>query len=100
MKLFERRYDAEEAKFSTQRTLTYYVVSMFGLVTAWVLYYGSQEQRSIIIQCWIGIMIAGWQYWIGSSKDKNQLNKLIPAPDATIQVSTPSNVTVTTEEQK
>lgn len=104
MKLFERRFNPEEEKFSTQRLVTYAIILIFTGVAAWILFYGTVEQRSIIIQCIIGLMIGVVTFWIGSSKgaadNREQLNKLIPPPDATsVQVSTPSNVVVTTEEK-
>lgn len=98
VKLQERRYDSEREKFATQRDLTFLVVSIFGLVTAWVLYYGTVEQRSAIVQCWIGLAIGSVMYWIGTTKgaadNRDTLNKMLPAPPPSGGTST---VTSTTE---
>lgn len=96
----ERRYDSEREKFATQRDLTFYVTSIFALVTAWVLFYGTVEQRSAIVQCWIGLAIGSVMYWIGTTKgaadNRDTLNKMLPTPPPVI-TSGSSTVSTTTE---
>lgn len=66
----ERRapFIAEQQKFSTQKFMSYCVVLLFTAVTSWILSYGTSEQKSIIIQTIIGLMIGVVAFWIGSSK--------------------------------
>lgn len=84
--MIERRqpFVLDEQKFSTQRIVTYAIIAIFSGVTAWVLWGGTVEQRSIIIQCVIGLMIGAIAFWMGSSKgaadNRDQLNKLLIPP--------------------
>jgi uncharacterized membrane protein YfcA len=66
----ERRlpFIAEEQKFSTQKQITFFVMAIMSLVTAWVLFYGSIEQRSAVIQMWIGLTLLAAGYWMATSK--------------------------------
>ena len=97
----ERRFDASEQKFATQRQLTYAVVWIFFLAAAWTFYHGTESQQATVLQTIINLVIAGFSYWIGSSKGsaeaREQLNKLIGPQPGTTTIAPPSNVTVTTE---
>ena len=103
----ERRatpFISEEAKFSTQNAITFYVITIMALVTAWVLFYGSIEQRSAVVQMWIGLSLLTAGFWFATTKssaDKDtQMNKMI-APTAapgTTTITPPSNIIVTTTE--
>lgn len=79
----------DEEKFVTQRQLTFTIVMLFSFVTIWSLFLGTVEQKSIIIQCVIGLMIAYTSYWIGATKGaadaREQMAKMLqPQPDSKI----------------
>lgn len=105
MKLFERRYDPIAAKEGTQRRISFYVIFIVASVIAVMCWKGNLEDIKNVYNTLLPFFGLVLGFWIGSSKtaadNREQLNKLIPPPEGTaIQVSTPSNVTVTTEEQK
>lgn len=94
----ERRapFVAEQEKFSTQHKLTFFVIAIMALVTSWVLVYGSIEQRSAVVQMWIGLTLLTAGFWFATSKgsaDKEtQLNKL---GSASIDTATAENIAAT-----
>lgn len=99
----ERRFLAEEEKFSTQRVVSYCVMIIFTAVTAWILHFGTQDQKSIIIQTVINLVIGVVAFWIGSSKgsaDKEaQLNRITNKPTEAVIANTEATV-VNTEALK
>lgn len=70
MKIVERRqpFAADEAKFSTQRLVTYALLLIFTAVVTNVLLANDQAERSTIIQTVINFMTFVVGYWIGTSK--------------------------------
>lgn len=82
--MIDRRntFISEEAKFLTQKELTYAVVFIFFLAAGWTFYRGSDAQQATVLQTIINLVIAGFSYWIGSSKgaadNRDQLNKMLP----------------------
>lgn len=78
----------DEAKFATQRRVTYIVLLMFSAVTANVLLGTDQAERSTIIQTIINFTMLALGFWLGTSKssaDKEQtaariLEAAVPAP--------------------
>src|SRR5687767_1493117 len=66
----ERRapFVADEAKFSTQRLVTYALLLIFTAVVANVLLVAVQAERSTIIQTVINFMTFVVGFWIGTSK--------------------------------
>ncbi len=66
----ERRlpFAAEEAKFSTQRLVTYALLLIFTAVVANVLLINDQAERSTIIQTVINFMTFVVGFWLGTSK--------------------------------
>jgi len=65
----ERRESViERARFGTQERVTYIILLIFSAVTANVLFYADQSERSIIIQTVINITLIGVGYWLGASK--------------------------------
>ena len=61
-----RRLD--EAKFSTQRVVTYLLILIFAAVTANVLLGADQAERSTILQTVINFTMIAVGYWLGASK--------------------------------
>lgn len=98
-----RQFQADEAKFVTQKTVTVFILFIFAGVCGWVFYQDQNaSERATVLQTVINLAILAVSYWMGSSKgaadNRDQLNKLItPVPGTTTTVSTPSNVTVTEE---
>lgn len=66
----ERRapFVIDEAKFSTQRIVTYLVLLIFATVTVNILLGQDQAERSTIIQTVINLTLLAVGYWLGSSK--------------------------------
>ena len=97
----------DEAKFVTQKMVTVFILGIFAGVCGWVFYQDSNpSERSTVLQTVINLTVMAVGYWLGSSKgaadNRDQLNRMmVPTPGATTAtVSTPSAVTVTTEEAK
>ena len=69
--MIERRapFQVDEAKFSTQKAITYALLTIFAAVTAVVLYQNDQSERSMVLQTIINLTLLGVGYWLGSSKD-------------------------------
>jgi len=66
----ERRlpFVADEAKFSTQRLVTYVILIIFASVVANVLVGQDQAERSTIIQTVINFAMLSIGFWLGTSK--------------------------------
>lgn len=66
----ERRrvFTTDEAKFNTQKTVTYILLVIFAAVTVNVLLGGDQSERSTIIQTVINLGVMAVGYWLGSNK--------------------------------
>jgi hypothetical protein len=66
----ERRapFVADEAKFSTQRLVTYVILIIFSAVTANILLGQDQAERSTIIQTVINFAMLSIGFWLGTSK--------------------------------
>lgn len=94
MKLFERRYDPESAKFATQLRISFYVIFITASVIAVICYNGGVSDAKEIYNTLLPIFAGVVGFWIGNAKyaqdQQTQMNKMI-APD------TPP---ITTEEQK
>lgn len=92
----------DEAKFATQRRVTYIVLLMFSAVTANVLLGTDQAERSTIIQTIINFTMLALGFWLGTSKssaDKEQtasriLEAAVPLPGKPIEAK---DVTVKAE---
>ena len=65
--MIERR-TMDEAKFGTQRIVTYALILIFASVTAVVLYQEDQSERSMVLQTVINLTLLAVGYWLGSSK--------------------------------
>lgn len=104
----ERRaepFQADEAKFITQKTVTVFILLIFAGVCGWVFYQDANpSERSTVLQTIINLTVMAVGYWLGSSKgaadNRDQLNRLmVPAAGSTqATISTPANVVVTTTE--
>lgn len=95
--MIDRRspFTIDEAKFSTQKILTYVLVGIFAAVTTNVLYVNDQSERSMILQTVINLTLLAVGYWLGSSKgaaDSNETISKITKP----QITDPSFTTTTT----
>jgi len=68
--MIERRapFVVDEAKFSTQRLITYVILVIFTATAANVLIGQDQAERSTIIQTVINFTILALGFWLGSSK--------------------------------
>lgn len=66
----ERRapFVVDEAKFSTQRLVTYIILLIFSAVTYSVLTGEDQAERSTIIQTVINFTMLALGFWLGTSK--------------------------------
>ena len=63
-----RKFDGDEAKFSTQKVVTYILLLIFASVTANVLAGQDQAERSMLLQTVINLTLLAVGYWLGSSK--------------------------------
>ena len=61
-------FAADEAKFSTQRLVTYVILIIFASVVANVLVGQDQAERSTIIQTVINFAMLSIGFWLGTSK--------------------------------
>ena len=68
--MIERRhdFDSTEAKFKTQKIITYVLLLLFAAVTTNVLIVNDQSERSMVLQTVINLTLLATGYWIGSSK--------------------------------
>jgi len=93
----ERRapFLADEAKFSTQKFVTYIVLLIFAAVTANVLIGIDQAERSTIIQTVINFTMLALGFWLGSSKssaDKDVTAARLARDSVTPGPETPAGV--------
>lgn len=100
-KLLERRFSMDEAKFATQKTVTYILLAFFACIIANVLFMANdQSERSTVLQTVINLTFLAAGFWLGSSKgaadNREQLNRMM-APQGSTVIATPAKVTVTTE---
>lgn len=58
----------DEAKFATQKIVTYALLTIFTGVTATILYQNDQSERSMILQTVINLTLLAVGYWVGASK--------------------------------
>lgn len=93
-----RKFDGDQAKFSTQKVVTYILLLIFASVTANVLAGQDQAERSMLLQTVINLTLLAVGYWLGSSKAATDTNAAMgriihgsaPAAAATgITASTP-----------
>lgn len=72
--MIERRapFVVDEAKFSTQRVVTYIVLLIFIAVTVNVLLGHDQAERSTIIQTVINFAMLALGFWLGASKQSQE----------------------------
>lgn len=94
----QRRPPLDEAKFATQKRLVYVMVFIFAASAVWVFWKGDEAQQAAYVQTIINLTIAGFMYFIGSSKGsgekETQLNKL---GNASIDPETAANIADTAE---
>lgn len=91
----ERRepFVIDQAKFSTQREVTYVLLLLFVCVTGVVLYQSDQSERSMVLQTVINLTLLAVGYWLGASKaaaDSNSSMSRIAeaaAPSAALAVA-------------
>ena len=77
MKERRKPFVIDEAKFATQKLVTYILLLLFSAVTANVLLGEDQAERSTILQTIINLTILGVGYWLGSSKGATDSNAAI-----------------------
>lgn len=105
-----RPFFADEAKFSTQRVVTYIVLLIFSAVTVNVLFGIDQAERSTILQTVINLTFLACGFWLGASKVATDAARVPPvapiaplaaiAPIAPIAAIAPIAPVVTQEEKK
>ncbi len=97
--MIERRaqpFIIDEAKFSTQKFVTYILLLFFCVVMGNVLFLGDdQSERSTIIQTVINLAFLAAGFWLGSSKGaadtRDQMTKLMtPIAGTTTTTTTPA----------
>ncbi len=66
----ERRepFIIDQAKFSTQREVTYVLLLIFAGVVIAVLWQNDQSERSMVLQTVINLTLLAVGYWLGASK--------------------------------
>ncbi len=77
MQLRRKGDGLEEAKFATQKTVTYILLLIFASVVVNVLLQTDQAERSTIIQTVINLTILAAGYWLGASKQAADSNETI-----------------------
>ena len=77
MDIPDRRTPLDEAKFFTQKVVTYALLAIFAGVTGTVLYQSDQSERSMILQTVINMTLLAVGYWLGSSKGATDSNDAI-----------------------
>lgn len=73
----ERRATIDEAKFATQKAVTYALLLIFAAVSGWVLYQNDQSERSMVLQTVINLTLLAVGYWLGASKAAADSNEKI-----------------------
>ena len=77
MKFERRTAGLEEAKFSTQKTVTYILLLIFSAVVVAVMTGVDQSERSMILQTVINLTLLAVGYWLGASKQAADSNETI-----------------------
>jgi sulfite exporter TauE/SafE len=83
----ERRkgFVIEEAKFDTQRLVTYALLLIFTATVTNVLLGNDQSERSTILQTVVNFTMIAVGYWLGASKTPNGVAPIAPiAPIAAL----------------
>lgn len=88
----------DQAKFSTQREVTYVLLVIFAGVVVEVLLNNDQSERSMVLQTVINLTLLAVGYWLGASKaaaDQGQAMSRIaegsaPATAAAVAAAAPS----------
>ncbi len=106
----ERRqpFVIDEAKFATQKVVTYILLLIFAAVVANVMAGGDQSERSTMMQTVINLTILGVGYWLGASKSATDSNAALgqiakgaaPAQAAAVAAATNQPVVQPQEEKK
>lgn len=85
----ERRFSPEEAKFSTQKRVTYILLLIFAAVVVNVLLTNDQSERSMVLQTVINLTLLAVGYWLGSSKsaadNRDALARSQPPTNGTVK---------------
>lgn len=63
-----RKFEPDQEKFSTQRTVTYCLLLIFAVTGGWVLWQNDQSERSMVLQTVINLTLLAVGYWLGASK--------------------------------
>lgn len=93
--MIERRstpFVIDEAKFSTQKTITYLLLVIFTAVSANVLMNNDQSERSMVLQTVINLTLLAVGYWLGSSKGAADSNATIGSIMHPQPVVTPADI--------
>lgn len=95
----ERRatpFALDEAKFGTQKVVTYIILFFFASIITNVIYMTQdQSERSMVLQTVVNLTFLAAGFWLGASKaaadNRDQLNKMLvpPQPAAPTQEKTP-----------
>jgi len=112
--MIERRapFALDEAKFGTQKIVTYVLLLIFAAVVTSVFLGSDQAERSTVLQTVINLVVMAVGYWIGSSKGGQESalaasriaeatavkGKTIPAED--VKVNAAGDVTVQSTDRK
>lgn len=70
-------FSIDEAKFFTQKVVTFAILLIFAGTVATVLYQADQSERSMILQTVINLTLLAVGYWIGASKGAADSNDVI-----------------------
>lgn len=62
----------DQAKFTTQSIVTYFVLLLFACVVAVVFAGDDQAERSTVLQAIINFAMLALGYWLGASKTANE----------------------------
>lgn len=95
--MIERRaaFQVDEAKFATQRLVTYVLLLIFASVVAAVFLGQDQAERSMLIQTVINFTMLALGFWLGTSKssaDKDVTAARIAQAAVTPGPETPAGV--------
>jgi hypothetical protein len=97
--MIERRkqpFQMDEAKFSTQKIVTFALLLIFATVVESIFLYSTDpSERSTVLQTVINFTMLAVGFWLGSSKgavdNREQLNKMLdPKPGTTTVTTTES----------
>lgn len=80
MKIFERRYDPEQAKFSTQLKVSFYIIFITAAVIAVICWRGDVADAKEIYNTLLPIFAGVVGYWIGASKAAADAQPKPPKP--------------------